>query len=56
MRRRLLAVLGSLVIAGGVGLAAAPAASAEPSPGMARATWHCHFFWGGPVICHAGIT
>lgn len=42
MSRRLLALLGSLVVAGGVGLAEAPAASAEPRPGQPRIGYGCY--------------
>lgn len=55
MIRRLLVVL---ALAAGTLTVVAPAASAEPSPGMYRPTYHCHptrVYIGGivrPGYCH----
>lgn len=54
-------ILATLMIGGGIAtglvVATPSVASAEPSPGIHRATYHCHLYWG-PLApwsyCHAG--
>lgn len=58
MPRKLLAAVASVGLGLAMLLGGATPASAEPSPGMARATYHCHpmqypWFY---LYCHTAVT